>query len=107
MQICCFLQLCIQTVQMPERTETAVMCMSAQHLTEKLFILHAEKRVMKVYSLIQEMIHFRNKSQVPYTPETERSSEFEKQYLKILELPGRNMRTFQQTPIIEKDIIYS
>ena len=62
------------------------MCMSAQHLTEKLFILHAEKRVMKVYSLIQEMIHFRNKSQVPYTPETERSSEFEKQYLKILDV---------------------
>ncbi|BEI61084.1 hypothetical protein Blut17040_21130 [Blautia luti] len=39
----------------------------------------------KMHSLIQEMIHFRNKSQVPYTPETEKSSEFEKQYLKILE----------------------
>ena len=32
------------------------------------------------------MIHFRNKSQVPYTPETEKTSEFEKQYLKILEI---------------------
>ena len=40
----------------------------------------------KMHSLIQEMIHFRNKSQVPYTPETEKSSEFEKQYLKILEI---------------------
>ena len=39
----------------------------------------------KMHSLIQEMIHFRNKSQVPYTPETEKSSKFEKQYLKILE----------------------
>ena len=39
----------------------------------------------KMHSLIQEMIHFRNKFQVPYTPETEKSSEFEKQYLKILE----------------------
>ena len=40
----------------------------------------------KMHSLIQEMIHFRNKSQVPYSPETEKSSEFEKQYLKILEI---------------------
>lgn len=140
MQICCFLQSCIQIVQMPERTERAVMYMSVQHLTEKLFILHAEKKGhegvkgtvaedyqgilvhdhditfynygedhqeclahvlrylkssienepdrtwnKKMHSLIQEMIHFRNKSQVPYTPETEKSSEFEKQYLKILE----------------------
>ena len=40
----------------------------------------------KMHSLIQEMIHFRNKSQVPYTPETEKSSKFEKQYLKILKI---------------------
>ena len=34
-------RLCIQTVQMPERAETTVMCMYVQHLMEKLFILHA------------------------------------------------------------------
>lgn len=28
-------------LQMPERAETAVMCMYVQHLMEKLFILHA------------------------------------------------------------------
>ena len=40
----------------------------------------------KMHSLIQKMIHFRNKAQVPYTSEAEKSSEFEKQYLKILEI---------------------
>ena len=40
----------------------------------------------KMHSLIQEMIRFRNKSQVSSTLEAEKSFEFEKQYLKILEI---------------------
>ena len=39
-----------------------------------------------MHSLIQEMIRFRNKSQVSSTLEAEKSFEFEKQYLKILEI---------------------
>ena len=61
----------------------------------------------KMYSLIQEMIHFRNKSQVPYTPETEKSSDLKKEYLKIQEITRKEYEDIPANIYYEKDIIYS